>query len=67
MCDDLEELENGDINIFNDNGTPLEGAIAIYKCDKGYKLLGSFTRNCLNDGSWNGKTPQCKGNWVLYF
>ena len=57
----MEELENGETKLSTENGVPLEGAIAIYKCDDGYKLIGSFTRNCLKDGSWSGKQPQCKG------
>lgn len=60
VCDDLKDLENGQISVPNANGVPLEGAIAVYKCDAGYKLIGSFTRNCQKDGSWNGKPPTCK-------
>ncbi|GBL73816.1 CUB and sushi domain-containing protein 1 [Araneus ventricosus] len=61
LCDDLDDLEHGNIRITHDNdGPPLEGAVAIYKCSEGYKLEGPFTRNCLKDGSWSGKDPQCK-------
>ncbi|GFQ95650.1 sushi, von Willebrand factor type A, EGF and pentraxin domain-containing protein 1 [Trichonephila clavata] len=61
ICDELEELENGHIRITHDSdGPPLEGAVVIYKCNEGYKLEGPFTRNCLKDGSWSGKDPQCK-------
>lgn len=60
----MEELENGDLKLSTENEVPLEGAIAIYRCDEGYKLIGSFTRNCLKDGSWSGKDPQCKGSKI---
>lgn len=57
-------MENGDTKLSSEKDVPLEGAIAIYKCDEGYKLIGSFTRNCLKDGSWSGKAPQCKGSKI---
>ena len=40
------------------NGTTV-GSRAVYVCSDGYSLMGSKTRVCQRDGSWNGSIPQC--------
>lgn len=66
VCDDLEDLENGMFRLSHTkDGPPLEGTDVIYKCDEGFKLEGSFTRHCLKDGSWSGRTPECKGKGII--
>ena len=34
------------------------GAIAVYKCNKGYTMEGTPIRHCMN-GIWNGSEPIC--------
>ena len=35
------------------------GAIAQYKCNIGYFILGSSSRQCLLSGEWSGFQPFC--------
>ncbi|PIK46411.1 putative sushi, von Willebrand factor [Apostichopus japonicus] len=37
----------------------IEGAIATYRCDDGYTLIGNKNRTCLREGSWSGSEPYC--------
>ncbi|XP_054721619.1 E-selectin-like [Uloborus diversus] len=61
ICNRLIAPENGLVEVIQGNrSTPLEGATVAYRCEEGFKLVGSFTRECLRDGSWSGNDPQCK-------
>lgn len=31
-----------------------------FGCDEGYLLTGSFVRECLNTGDWDGTPAECK-------
>ncbi len=56
-CPDPGDVENGHPVI---NGTRFEDFI-IYKCDRGYRLIGEgTTRVCTADGSWRGEVPRCE-------
>ena len=35
------------------------GGRATYTCNNGFRLVGSFTRTCLSNGSWSGAEPVC--------
>ena len=35
------------------------GAIARYRCDPGYTLVGVSSRTCKSDGEWSGDDPVC--------
>ena len=37
----------------------VEGAIASFTCDKGYKLEGSAERTCQGNGEWTGTDATC--------
>ncbi len=37
-----------------------DGGIAVYTCDSGYYILGSFDRIC-KQGNWSGIDPACQG------
>ena len=42
------------------NGDQTPGCIAIYGCQKGYKLVyGSITKTCGNDGHWSDEAHMC--------
>ncbi|KAM4708698.1 sushi domain-containing protein 2 isoform 2-T3 [Discoglossus pictus] len=54
-CGWLKPPKNG-----KKNGTIyLEKAEVTFSCDKGYILVGSFSRTCQPDGTWSGETSQC--------
>ena len=36
--------------------------IAFYRCNTGNNLVGSVTRSCQTDGTWNGNAPTCQGD-----
>ena len=43
--------------------------ICSFTCNTGYKLTGSDTRTCQNDGNWNGTNSTCeRGNnmWFIF-
>ena len=35
-------------------------SIATYSCSSGYKVVGSPTRTCQADGSWDVSEPSCE-------
>ena len=39
----------------------LLGGQAVYWCDQGYYLSGSYVRVCGVLGTWSGGTPSCLG------
>merc|ERR1712189_28854 len=54
VCLDPPKPDHHGVLIFskNVNGTILEGAIAEYKCDQGYTLVGPSTKICKKTGDW---------------
>ena len=55
-CPDLENPANGVV----DDGDNLPGTRAVYKCNDGFRLVGSSKRLCQRDGTWDGRAPVCK-------
>ena len=55
MCPSLTDPKNGTVN----EGGFVPGSIATYTCDSGYSLDGSETRECQDDGNWDGVAPTC--------
>ena len=55
-CPQPDEIENGQPVT---NGTRFEDFV-IYRCYRGYELIGESTRVCNEHGSWTGEKPQCK-------
>ena len=58
-CDTLSTPVNGEITCRSGRvGVGYEGDICSFTCNSGYELIGSDTRTCQSDGSWNG-SPVC--------
>ncbi|KAH3827976.1 hypothetical protein DPMN_129922 [Dreissena polymorpha] len=54
-CGPLNSPNNGTVNMTNTT----YGAIAIYSCDAGYFLAGSYNNTCNATGKWNNAAPVC--------
>jgi len=54
-CPGLANPTNGSVSAPTTN----RGDSAVYSCDTGYNLLGSKTRTCQADGTWNAAEPTC--------
>jgi len=35
------------------------GALAKYRCERGYKLIGEALITCEDNGQWSGVVPEC--------
>lgn len=35
------------------------GALAKYRCERGYKVVGNALSTCEENGTWSGSVPQC--------
>lgn len=35
------------------------GALAKYRCERGYKVVGEPLSTCEDNGKWSGEVPQC--------
>ena len=60
-CPDLPSPKYGSIHL---SGTTLDH-VAIYRCDKGFQLVGNTVRRCLTTGQWSGQAPVCERNAYL--
>jgi hypothetical protein len=58
VCETLPPISQGVVTTSNSGNFP---STASYSCDPGYELLGSPTRTCNPDGSWDGTAPTCAG------
>ena len=36
------------------------GSQALYKCDRGFVLIGNDLRTCKKNGEWSGVAPKCQ-------
>ena len=61
-CPSLNDPSNGVISCSQGgDGVSHPGDTCTYTCNTSYELTGgSSTRNCQNDGSWNGSAPMCR-------
>ena len=41
------------------------GSTATYKCDNGFLLVGTTTRECLSNGHWSGNAPICQRKHII--
>ncbi|XP_078621337.1 E-selectin-like [Branchiostoma floridae x Branchiostoma japonicum] len=53
-CPTLTPPENGAVKSSNSYRD------VTFKCDPGYKLVGTSTRTCQSDGTWSGGSPTCR-------
>lgn len=56
-CQLLDDIINGSIVC---SVTPANEDLCSITCNKGYALIGSDTRTCLNNGSWSGTNGSCQ-------
>lgn len=35
------------------------GALAKYRCERGYKIIGEALSTCEDNGQWSGEVPKC--------
>ncbi|XP_062498995.1 sushi, von Willebrand factor type A, EGF and pentraxin domain-containing protein 1-like [Corticium candelabrum] len=60
QCPDISNKIIEDGSILNNNR--LLGSIAVYECNRGYRIAGDKTRVCQSNGKWSGNPPVCQGN-----
>ena len=41
-------------------------SLAMYNCSAGFEVVGIDVRVCMENGSWNGTEPLCKGTPLHY-
>ncbi|XP_063076786.1 complement factor b, like [Engraulis encrasicolus] len=59
-CPDPNAFEQGSVTPYQERY--YVGNTTTYECFSDYKLYGSATRVCKNNGKWNGTTPICSRN-----
>ena len=61
QCYNLSEPANGEITSCSSGRVCVgyEGDTCSFTCNTGYELIGSDTRTCQSDGSWNGSDIKC--------
>ncbi len=62
-------IKSGQI-LYSTNDTLRPGTTVAYKCNEGYRLLGSNFRLCDHLGVWSGRSPLCmkiKNSFVLHY
>lgn len=56
-CDELDDPENGVV----DFKQVTIGSTAVYRCNRGFNLVGNAKRVCQRNGEWSGQEPKCRG------
>ncbi|ODM90554.1 CUB and sushi domain-containing protein 1 [Orchesella cincta] len=62
-CKPPQPFNNGEVKLTS-NATYF-GSTAIYECWNGFKLVGNARRSCLENASWSGKDPHCRGQYLI--
>ena len=55
-CPNLRDPVNGRVSL-SGNGV---GDEAVYRCSRGFMLVGKKKRRCGSDGAWSGVEPTCR-------
>ena len=59
-CPNLMQPNNGVINCsLGDDGVPSYEDTCSFTCNIGYDVIGSLTRICQINGTWNGNDTNC--------
>ena len=58
ICPDLLVPAHGSKDCSKDQA--IVGVVCEFRCDPGYDLRGSATRECLQEGGWTGIQPKCE-------
>ena len=56
-CPTLMKLRNGE---YICDGAQVTGAVCNFKCEHGYRLVGSDERQCLRTSMWSGNITSCQ-------
>ncbi|XP_064386230.1 CUB and sushi domain-containing protein 3-like isoform X2 [Halichondria panicea] len=59
ICDILTVPDNGVISYSPDTTPRLDGAVATYSCDEGYRVSSGPDRDCGISGKWSGMSITC--------
>ncbi len=62
-CGSPDETAHGTVSL--PGNTTYLASYAQYTCEANFKLEGFERRMCLENGSWSGSPPNCKGNLFL--
>jgi len=60
MCERPASIDSGTFVLID--GSTMMGSSVLYKCKKGYNLVGQASATCLNSGVWSEVPPSCSGN-----
>lgn len=60
-CGIPESVDNGDVSFASTS----VGAKATYRCDEGFRLVGSKLRVCQLSRNWNPDVPTCKRIYMM--
>lgn len=53
-------IRTGTVENSNTGATSYKiGALAKYRCERGYKVIGEPLSTCEENGKWSGEVPQC--------
>ena len=59
-CSQLSDPSNGMMDcLLEDDEVPSYEDTCSFTCNTGYKLTGSESRTCQNDGTWSGNVTMC--------
>ncbi|XP_071835447.1 scavenger receptor cysteine-rich domain superfamily protein-like isoform X1 [Apostichopus japonicus] len=61
-CDAPPKLRHGNYSVVQDVYTP--GEQIVFKCDKGYELIGEKSNTCGSDCQWRSAFPECQRNII---
>ena len=66
ICDILTVPDNGVISYSPDTTPRLDGAVATYSCDEGYRVSSGPDRDCGTSGEWSGMSITCPSEFNNY-
>lgn len=66
-CSDIGDPDNGNIKFVGDSTAPFSiGTMAVYDCDKGFRVDGDRVRVCVGGSqAWNGTETVCSRKYLL--